>query len=141
MDNLTKDELFSIAIRLDLSDLVAFCNTSKKINNLIFLRNDVWLYKLKTEFPEYSNFEIDRTPRKRYNLLYSLRVLKDKLNLKGSLYDIYNQKELWLGNNQLTSLPKEIGNLQNLQKLYLFDNQLTSIPETIKQNPKIKIYK
>ena len=33
--------------------------------------------------------------------------------------------------NQLTSLPKSIGNLTHLTELYLRKNQLTSLPESI----------
>ncbi|MDI7220577.1 leucine-rich repeat domain-containing protein, partial [Leptospira santarosai] len=35
------------------------------------------------------------------------------------------------GGNQLTTLPKEIGNLQNLQELNLNSNQFTTLPEEI----------
>ena len=38
---------------------------------------------------------------------------------------------LHLGDNQITSIPPEIGNLSNLRELYLEDNQLTSIPDNI----------
>ena len=40
-------------------------------------------------------------------------------------------KELGLGQNQLTSLPEEIGLMTGLKELYLFANQLTSLPEEI----------
>ncbi|WP_428841815.1 leucine-rich repeat domain-containing protein [Leptospira santarosai] len=35
------------------------------------------------------------------------------------------------GGNKLTTLPKEIGNLQNLQELNLNSNQFTTLPEEI----------
>jgi len=43
----------------------------------------------------------------------------------GNLVNLHN---LGLGNNQLTSIPVEIGNLVNLHYLGLGNNQLTSIP-------------
>ena len=38
---------------------------------------------------------------------------------------------LWLNENQLTSLPEEIGLMTGLKMLSLFNNQLTSLPEEI----------
>ena len=38
---------------------------------------------------------------------------------------------LHLNENQLTSLPEEIGLMTGLKELYLDDNQLTSLPEEI----------
>ncbi|MFQ3857653.1 leucine-rich repeat domain-containing protein [Leptospira kirschneri] len=43
-------------------------------------------------------------------------------------------EELWLldlRKNQLTTLPKEIGKLQKLEKLYLKNNQFTTFPKEI----------
>ena len=40
---------------------------------------------------------------------------------------------LYLSNNQLQSIPPEIGQLHMLQKLYLYNNQLQSIPPEIGQ--------
>ncbi|EMO55920.1 leucine-rich repeat domain-containing protein [Leptospira noguchii] len=44
-----------------------------------------------------------------------------------------NLRELSLKWNQLVTLPKEIGRLQNLQALYLRDNQFTILPQEIGQ--------
>ena len=51
-----------------------------------------------------------------------------KINGKSFNKDI---KELYLHNNQLTELPREIGNLTQLTCLYLYDNQLTQLPREI----------
>ena len=45
---------------------------------------------------------------------------------------------MYLNNNQLTSLPAEIGQLTSLTELYLSDNQLTSVPAEIGQLTSLK---
>ncbi|EKO61529.1 leucine rich repeat protein [Leptospira kirschneri str. H2] len=40
-------------------------------------------------------------------------------------------QELYLRNNQLTTLPNEIGKLQKLEKLYLKNNQFITFPKEI----------
>ena len=52
MNKLNKDELYIIATKLDLSDLVHWCASSKIIYEKVFCRSEVWLYKLK-DFPNY----------------------------------------------------------------------------------------
>jgi Leucine-rich repeat (LRR) protein len=39
--------------------------------------------------------------------------------------------ELELNDNQITTIPKEIGNLINLTMLDFFDNQITTLPKEI----------
>ena len=55
MEKLEKDQLFLLALELDLPELISFCQTNKRINNLICKRNDIWLYKLNKEFSDYRN--------------------------------------------------------------------------------------
>ena len=40
-------------------------------------------------------------------------------------------KTLHISSNQLSELPKEIGNLTNLQELYIYNNQLSELPKEI----------
>ena len=53
MNRFGKDELFRTAIELDLPDLLSFCGASKTINDKVCKRNDIWLYKINKEFPNY----------------------------------------------------------------------------------------
>ena len=122
MEERSKDELFEIAMKLDLPDLLAFCSTFKKISELC-QGDRIWRFKLENEFSEYLDFEVDKSLKERYKLLYSLRDVKEKLNLEGSLVDIYNLTELGLTDKQLTSLPESIGNLSNLQSFYCYPNK------------------
>jgi internalin A len=46
--------------------------------------------------------------------------------------------ELWLNNNQLTSLPPEIGDLKKLERLTLERNKLVSLPERLKDLVNLK---
>ena len=47
-------------------------------------------------------------------------------------------KILNLENNQLTSLPAEIGKLEKLERLYLDNNELTSLPAEIGKLEKLE---
>ena len=58
---------------------------------------------------------------------------KDKCNKNYSLDELSNLKGLWLDNNNLTSLPPELGQLSNLKGLWLNNNKLTSVPPELGQ--------
>ena len=124
MEHLNTNELFSIAIMLDLPDLLSLCKSSNRINQLICQRNDIWFYKLNKEFP---NFELYKTPK----FTYELNLLKLQLNYEHSIEQLYNTNILYLDNNNLSELPKEIGNLINLEILYLNMNNVTELPKEI----------
>ena len=49
------------------------------------------------------------------------------------LGQLLNLNRLWLQNNQLTQIPKELGQLLNLEWLDLKNNQLTQIPKELGQ--------
>ena len=134
MDKLTKDELFSIAILLDLPDLLNFCKSDERIDKLVCKKNDIWFHKLK-EFSNWRDFNFNKSLQEIYTTLYGLRIvqkfIKEKANQNYSLLELYNLKELWLNNNQLREIPKELGNLVNLKTLSLHNNQLTEIPKEL----------
>ena len=129
MENLPKDVLFRLALELNLPELLKLCATNKRINSLVCERNDIWYYKLNSEFPGYQMLK--PTPKDNYRLLYELTQLKQKLDLKEDIYELYKLQELNLMNNEIKGLPKEIGDLSNLQTLVLRDNQLKELPKEI----------
>ena len=51
MERLPKDDLFNIAVNLNLEDLLSLCKTLKHINNNLCRRDDIWLHKIKKSFP------------------------------------------------------------------------------------------
>ena len=52
--NFNSDELFLLAIQMDLPSLLNFCTTDKRHNE--FCNRDlIWNYKLNQDFPEYIN--------------------------------------------------------------------------------------
>ncbi|GAG82288.1 unnamed protein product, partial [marine sediment metagenome] len=70
MEKLEKDQLFLLATELDLPQLLKFCQTNKKINKLVCQRDDIWLYKLNKEFPDYRISEITGSYKKIYETLF-----------------------------------------------------------------------
>ena len=147
--NLSKDLLFSLAIQLDLSDLLKFCSSSKQINDYVCKKDNIWLYKLNQQFPNWRELKLDTTIKNPISLfpivkaesirdiyitLYYwniFKILKEKLKIEEDLYKIYLSEKLYLRNKQLTEIPKEIGFLTNLHFLYLNWNKLTEIPKEI----------
>ena len=79
------------------------------------MRNEIWIYKLNKDFLDFKTLEVDKTPKDLYELLFSLTKLKNVLKMTQNIYDLYNLQKLDLSENELTEIPKEIGNLLNLQ--------------------------
>ncbi len=91
MEKLNRDELFLLAIEMDLPDLLNFCRISKRINDLVCKRNDIWLYKLNKEFPQYKSLEY-RSFKKLYQELYDINIYVKTGSNNFNLYEIYNLK-------------------------------------------------
>ena len=153
--SLSNDLLFSLAIQLDLSDLLKFCSASKRINNTICKKDNIWLYKLNKEFPDWRELKSDiniknpitlfpivkaQSVRDIYIILYHwniFKILKEKI-IKEDLYKIYQFEELHLDCKQIIEIPREIGQLINLQILSLNNNHIIKIPKEIGQLKALK---
>ena len=59
-------------------------------------------------------------------------------SIPSEIGQLTNLQELHLYNNELQSIPSEIGQLTNLQELHLHDNKLQSIPSEISQLTNLK---
>lgn len=116
MEKLNRDELFKIAILLDLPELLAFCRSSNKIDKLICQKNDIWIYKLKTEFP---NYQIP--PNGNYYNIYT-DILNNSLPTKHDKNKQYNILELY------KSVEKEYNTREEFEK---FVRKITDIENLI----------
>ena len=131
MDKLGKDILFVLSTKLDFPELLKFCQSNKRINDLVYERDDIWLHKLRKEYPNWKEFKFNLSMKKSYIKLYQLEKLREKLNLEYSLLDLYNKKELDYQIKEIKEIPKEIGQLQNLQYINLSHNEIKEIPKEI----------
>ena len=80
VDKLPKDVLYSMAISMDLPELLKFCRTNSRIYQ-ICSSNDIWLHKLNKEFPnQYTGVF---TPKDAYVILYKWKQSGKKLDELG----------------------------------------------------------
>ena len=71
MENLPKDILFQLSLKLKLPDLLRLCATNKRINSLVWERDNIWYAKLNSDFP---NCQILKSnPKDNYKMLYVLK--------------------------------------------------------------------
>ena len=70
-----------------------------------------------------------------------LHKLKIKFDMIESVIDIYNITRLNLSNNQLVTLPSELGHLSSLKYLDLEKNQLVTLPSELGNLSSLSIYK
>ena len=148
MEILNKDELFTLALHLELADLLNFCKTSQRYKKLC--HNDiVWRGKIRKEFPNFKYEHLiselqKKSPRDIYILLYTVKVWKfcnvnvlyNEWNVVRLKLDIYIIPELLhlprattlsLCCNNITRIPDNL-NLPQLYNLSLSSNKITNFP-------------
>ena len=125
MEFASKDVLFSIAMGLDLPDILRWCRSNSRVNNVVCNNPNVWRNKLLRDYPDYEKFNLERSLKETYVFMYQLSLIKDLLNSNESLYDIFLSKNLYLPPG-LKKIPAF--DLPNLQLFYLVDSHLTKIP-------------
>ena len=104
------------------------CSEVSKEYNRVSRSEYLWLKMLETDYKDNYNKFIKKTKYETYKGCYNLcKITKYELDkLNGS-------NILSLMNNNMETIPQEIGQLTNLQQLYLYNNQLTIIPQEIGQ--------
>jgi hypothetical protein len=142
MEKLERDNLFSLAIELNLPDLLRFCSSNRKINDKVCKQNDIWNYKIAKEFPDSKDFKNNLSPKDKYILLYSLRDVKQKLQREETIYELYDLKELDLRPYYfLEKLPATLEYLSNLRVIHINLNREPKRPASLKNYlKKIAIY-
>lgn len=139
-ENLPKDVLFSLALQLDLPDLIAFCNLNKKSASVC---PNVWRAKIIKDFPDFNFSNLpDRLKGISLHTLYSVlfvkKVLKDGTSgpvanprwKPKTLEGIYYDKSLFLTQGHLKGILIKIPplSLPNLEKLDLTRQLIENIP-------------
>ena len=131
--DLPVDVIALVALDLDLPNILSLCESNVKFNRAVCKKESFWLNKLLKDFPDYKKLKesFSGTFRESYKLLYNLTILKEKLNLNETIYEIYEMKTLDLYGKKLKEIPKELGSLHNLQNLFLSHNQISTIPKEL----------
>ena len=120
MENLSKDILYIITRDMNIKDVIHFCQTHKRANRKIYINEYFWIYRLNIEFPDYKNFNLDKSFLNIYIFLYQLKIFKMKLNIKETIYELFMLQNLNLC-YMIIKVPKEIRNLYNLKVIRLND--------------------
>ena len=124
---MNNDCVFCIFAMLNVSDIVNCLYVCKRFYT-IAKNNLLWKQLFKVKF--YNVYTIENNfydSFKKYSILNNFLVKNSKINVNMTIVELY------LYDNQLQSIPKEIGLLTMLQTLALSDNRLLSIPKEIGQ--------
>lgn len=95
LGKLNKNELFLLALELDLPDLINFCKSSKRINEKVCESKEIWIHKLKEDFNITYSKRYNLEPKKNYILLYKMKEGIEILDDAPILYDLlYNPRSV-----------------------------------------------
>ena len=120
---MNKDLYYTLAIKLDLFSLLQFSITNRRINRIC---NQVWKYRLNSEFSDYKSLNLNKSFKEIYIILHQITILKDKTKREENVYTLYNTEGMYFCFN-LSKIPKEIRQLKNLKHLTVCHNNLTNM--------------
>ena len=126
------DILFEIFKWLPIIDLLNASLTCIQFNN-VALDDYLWHGFCERDYPEDYKLYHEDSYLETYKACYQLSRLMDKCKEKYKLDELYNLKKLYLSNNKLSEVPKELGQLINLRFLHLSTNKLSEVPKELSQ--------
>ena len=129
--NPTRDTLFEI-LYISSTDALIKCSDVCEYFNKATIYDYLWKHKCYRDIDYRLIKQLYRgSYMDCYIKWYKLSNLKSKLKYKYSVFKLYNSLELELF-NQISKIPKEIGQLQNFPELFLSKNKISKIPEELK---------
>ena len=142
MDKLSKDELYVLALHLDLPDLLRLCKIHSKFYRKICNDETVWRRKIERDFPNVKLEDLIAEIReKSYKEIYTLLYF-DKVSYRlRDLNYMYLDKEAEVTVNEDTFIPEYLY-LPNMEYLYLYlnDKNEITIPDNVRFPKLRKIY-
>ena len=128
-----EDILIHVFNNLSLKDIYS-CSLVNKQYNRVFNNLLLWKMKLDTIMDNKLITTLWNTNSLiTFKRCVLINRLKNKLHRKEKIEQLITLNALYLYNNQLITLPAEIGQLTNLQELSLHNNQITTLPAEIGQ--------
>ena len=76
LDKLSKDEIFNLALYLDLPEVLSLCRTAKKFNRYVCENKQFWIRRLKQDFKfSYLDISPDKTgnPKEYYEFFHKYK--------------------------------------------------------------------
>ena len=131
MDILCYDILCHIFEYVEIDDTLNVRLISKQFDYIV---NDNLLWKCyynRDYCVKHVNLNI-LSKKEAYKKCHEICVLKQKLKISQSIFDMMNLQELDSQSRNITIIPKEIYQFMNLQVLRLINNKIMKIPKEIK---------
>jgi len=95
MENLPKDVLFSIAIELDLYDLLIFCKSHRNINDKVCKNRDIWAKKLMNEYPLMNINNVKNVKDLYLWLNEKIGIINNSKKFKKGEYKIFKYEDIY----------------------------------------------